>query len=111
MNKKELERIIKDSAKTHSVLRIKYKDKKDQDSIRNIEPYEIKGDKLWAYCRKKKGIRQFDLNKVSGAIVTKYTYFPKWPVKLNEESLEKSASHQYQIGNSLFGLYYEAEDE
>jgi predicted DNA-binding transcriptional regulator YafY len=117
MDKDELTGRIETSAKNKNVLRIKYTDLKDQASIRNVEPYEIRGDKLWAYCRKRKSIRQFDLNRIQQANVTKYTYFPKWPIKIGNDPLEKTASSSsytkwlYQIGNQAFGSYYNSELE
>lgn len=116
MIREELENKIKESAQNANVLRIKYTDVKDANSIRNVEPYEIKVDKLWAYCRKKKGIRQFDLNRIDNATVTKYPYYPKWPVKIGEddEAFTKAASIRYYLDNineKVFGSYSDAELE
>ena len=114
METKEIEQKIKDSAKDNKVLRIQYLDKKNEATIRNVEPYEIRNGKLWAYCRKKKGIRQFDLNRIQSARTTHYIYFPKWPVLLNETTLEKKAylnSYSYLIQDRLFGRYSDAQLE
>lgn len=100
---------IQKAAKNNKVLRIQYTDRKDDDSIRNVEPYEIRGDHLFAYCRKRKGIRRFDMNKMNSVKETQYTYMPKYPVKINEE-MKKTAStkYDYMIGNQCFGDYESA---
>lgn len=115
MDKQEAKALAKSSAKDSKVLRITYLDSKNQPSIRNVEPYEIRGDQLWAYCRKKKGIRQFNLNKIQKAKVTHYTYFPKWPVKMDDGLVKKASSNHeaqlYRIMSSVFGKYEDAELE
>jgi predicted DNA-binding transcriptional regulator YafY len=115
MDEDELTKIIKETAKHGKVLRIKYVNAKDENSIRNVEPYEIRNGKLWAYCRQKRGIRQFSMENIQSAKPTPYNYFPKWPVKLNEDALNKKASFDnpwdYHILEHLFGSYHNAEVE
>ena len=115
MEPNELDERIRQAAKDSKVLRIKYTNLKDETQTRNIEPYEIRDGKLWGYCRKKKGIRQFSLDRIQTARPTSYTYFPKWPVKINEDSLNKQASASnpwfYTLLEPVFGPYHEAELE
>lgn len=100
---------IRKAAENKKVLRVSYTDRKDDDSIRNIEPYEMRGDHLFAYCRKRKGIRRFDINKIGSLKETQYTFMPKYPIKMSD-SLEKKAStiYDYMIGNYCFGDYESA---
>lgn len=111
MDKEKTKEIIRQAAKGGKVMRIGYIDQKAEYSIRNVEPYEIRDGKLWAYCRKKKGIRQFSIDQIQSAKLTKYPYLPKWPVKINE-SMEKKAYEKwlYKIA-SCFGDYEDAELE
>ena len=114
MDKKEIRKKIKEGATQGQVLRITYKDSKGDVSKRNVEAYEIKNNHLWAYCRKRRSIRQFKLGNISHITVTKYSYLPKWPVKIKDDSLKKTASLSYEnwmykIGNMAFGNYEEAE--
>ena len=114
MDKKEIKKRIKEGATKGQVLRITYKDSKGDVSKRNVEPYEIKNNHLWAYCRKRRNIRQFKLGNISHVTITKYNYMPKWPVKIGNDTLKKTASVSYEkwlykIGNAAFGSYEEAE--
>ena len=114
MTKEELENIIHNAGEAQKVLRIRYRDKKDRVETRNVEPYEIKNDHLFAYCRKRKGIRQFHLERIESAKQTNYPYFPKWPIKLGE-AMDKTASQTnpwvYRIANLVFGDYYNPQVE
>lgn len=96
---------IEQAAREKHVLRLSYVDLKKQESIRNVEPYEIRNGMLWAYCRKKKGIRQFALDRIRSAKVTRYTYLPKYPDKITNP-LEKTAGLAFYV--PLFGPYANA---
>lgn len=98
-------REIEQAAKEKRVLRISYVDLKKQESIRNVEPYEVRNGKLWAYCRKKKGIRQFELDRIRSAKVTRYAFLPKYPDKITTP-FEKIAN--YRFSNIWFGDYANA---
>jgi predicted DNA-binding transcriptional regulator YafY len=112
MEQNDIRAAIDQSAKENRVLRIKYTNQKDETQFRNVEPYEYKGDHLFAYCRKKKNVRRFDLKKIESAKLTSYTYFPKWPVKIGQTDLTKTAAfnnpYLYTILTSLFGSYNNA---
>lgn len=73
---------ISQAARERKLLKISYIDKKKIHTTRTVEPYEIKGGKLWAYCVAKNGIRQFDVNQIIQAVVTEKTFEPRYPVKL-----------------------------
>lgn len=114
MERDVLTKQIHDAGQNRHVLRIVYKDKQDRVQIRNVEPYEIKNDHLFAYCRKRKGIRQFHLDRIQKAKPTAYTYFDKWPVKLGEDFKKVASSinpWHYAIPTSVFGSYYNAQVE
>ena len=71
---------IKEAADTNTILLITYADASNQPSIRTVEPYEIKGDTLFAYCRVKEGIRAFKLNRIQSAELHLGQYEPRFPV-------------------------------
>lgn len=112
MDQAKLRSTIEQAAKDNRVLRICYTNKKDETQYRNVEPYEFKDTQLMAYCRKKKGVRRFDLGKIESAKLTSYDYFPKWPIKIGAEPLNKTASFNnrfsYTVLESLFGPYHNA---
>lgn len=110
MDNEKAREAIRQAAKDGKALRISYIDRNAEYSIRNVEPYEIRNGKLWAYCRKKKGIRQFDISGIQSAKITRYPYLPKWPVKL--DGMEKQAYDHwlYKIA-ACFGDYESAELE
>lgn len=71
---------IKEAADTNTILLITYADASNQPSIRTVEPYEIRDDTLFAYCRVKNGIRAFKLNRIQGAELHLGQYEPRFPV-------------------------------
>lgn len=95
---------IKDAAKKKRVLRLAYRDLKGNTSIRNVEPYELRGNRIYAYCRKRKSIRQFDLSRISSAKMTHYAYLPKYPIRMNE-TLTKTASVRLALATQWFGPF------
>lgn len=112
MQKEEKEKVIHEAGKNQRVLRIQYRDKLNRVGFRNVEPYEIKNDHLFAYCRKRKSVRQFNLDRIEAIKPTPYMYFAKWPIKLGE--LQKEAIYNpwlYKIASMTFGDYYSAQVE
>lgn len=101
-------KVFEDAADAGKTVRITYTDAKGDTSTRNVEPYEIRGTKLWAYCRKKKGIRQFDMNKIEKAKQTSYMYIPKWDVKMSEGQEKTAAFYTNALKDKLFGRYENA---
>jgi len=101
-------KIFEDAAQAERTVRITYTDVKGDTSVRNVEPYEIRGNKLWAYCRKKKGIRQFDMNKIEKAKQTQYVYLPKWDIKMNDGLEKKASFYTNPLKDMLFGEYEKA---
>ena len=102
-----MDELIRKAGRDRRVLRIRYTDKSGNRSERNIEPYEIRDGKLWGYCRKRRGIRQFDLSKVENPRVTRHTFIPKYPVTF-DDGIKKSAAYRMQVGEHLFGAYEDA---
>ena len=49
-------------------LRFTYEDSKGEVTQRHVEPYEIKGDRLFAHCLDRDSIRQFKIEKMEGVI-------------------------------------------
>lgn len=68
------------AANEGKILNITYRDSKGNISTRDTEPYEIKGDSYYAFCRDKSGIRAFVIDNIVSAIVTDSNYSPRWPV-------------------------------
>lgn len=68
----------------NKVVEIKYVDSKGKESVRTVEPYEIKASKeggkdpsLFAWCLTKDNIRQFKLSQMRAARVTDNTFEPR----------------------------------
>ncbi len=80
-NNEILANIVKAAMENKTVI-ITYKDKKGDMTERETEPYEVRGDKYWGYCKDKNSIRQFSLLNVTNARITQNTYIPRWEVKI-----------------------------
>lgn len=78
---------IINSATERNELKIRYRDKSNQLTIRSVEPYEIKNGKLFAYDIDKGGIRAFSTHNIEAAIQTDAPYEPRFPVKINSSIL------------------------
>lgn len=71
---------IKLAAESQTLLQITYVDAKGKPSIRTIEPYELKDDKLFAHCTVKNSIRAFNLNRIQSAELHLNEYSPRYPI-------------------------------
>lgn len=115
MDQDELRQTIQQAAEKNKVIRIRYTNKKDETQYRNVEPYEFKGNHVMAYCRKKQGIRRFDMAQIHSIKVLNTSFFPKWPVKITADEREKTASFmnpwRYRILEPVFGPYNQADVE
>lgn len=100
--------VFEEAARNRNTVRMTYTDAKGDVTTRNVEPYEIRGNKLWAYCRKKKGIRQFDMNKIDKAKPTKNIFIPKWDIKMNEGQEKIASFYTNGLKDMLFGEYEKA---
>ena len=49
-------------------IRFEYVDRDGNITDRHVEPYEIKGDRLWAHCLEHGEIRQFKIESMSNVI-------------------------------------------
>lgn len=74
MNRK----IILDAIQDNKIVRIRYADRNGNISVRNTEPYEIKGDKYYGYCLEKNGIRSFTMQSIMSASMTGETFTPRF---------------------------------
>lgn len=72
--------VIRDSAYNLVVLKIHYVDSIGKLSVREVEPYEIKDNKLWAFCLEKQSIRQFSLTGITDARKTSQPFTPRFPI-------------------------------
>ncbi len=63
-------------------IMINYSDSNGVPSVREVEPYELTGNSLFAYCVTKGGIRNFKLDGISSAETTNKTFVPKWEMKI-----------------------------
>lgn len=96
MNRQELKELLKrrnptnpeflntiiNSASTLNTVMLSYIDKEGVITEREVEPYEMKDGKLWAYCMVKQSIRQFDFGNIVNAVGTTRNFNPRWPVKI-----------------------------
>lgn len=90
---------IKNSANNKNMVFIKYKDKKGDITTRYVEPYEIKGNDLWAYDPVKDSIRRFKVKNIKSVKTTNKIYEPRWEIKMGkeqfyEEQIYKEAGEQ-----------------
>lgn len=74
--------IMQQAARERRLLEITYVDAKGKQSIRKVEPYEIKDGKLFAHCVDKNGIRAFKLDNLVSGRITDDTFEPRHDVKL-----------------------------
>ena len=63
---------------THRIIKIGYIDKKGARSLRLVEPYEIKNNKLYAYCLEKRATRAFIISNINSVEVTDKNFTPRW---------------------------------
>jgi predicted DNA-binding transcriptional regulator YafY len=80
--KQDIFKAIQESAKTQRLLSISYVDSKGIASVREVEPYEIRDNSLFAFCRKANNIRRFNLDQVVQAQVSDNLFIPRFPFKL-----------------------------
>lgn len=73
---------IHKAARHRRLLRITYTDSKGVPTSREVEPYEIKDGKLYAWCLSANSIRAFKLTSIALAQVTDNTFDPRFPVKI-----------------------------
>lgn len=73
---------ITKAGRERKLVTIRYIDRKGDTTVRDVEPYEFKDDKFWAYDVTQHGIRQFKLDKIVSASKTNITFVPRFPIKL-----------------------------
>ena len=76
-----LDLIIREG-RANRVVEIAYTDSKGFPTIREIEPYELRGNDLYGYCLSRNSIRRFDINKITNVRATGRSFSPKWPIQL-----------------------------
>lgn len=70
--------ILNEAIKNNQIISISYVDKKGNRSERKVEPYEIKGGKLYAYCLEKNSIRAFIITAISSPVATGEKFTPRF---------------------------------
>jgi predicted DNA-binding transcriptional regulator YafY len=77
--------VIQSGASKQKKIRFNYVDDKGKFSARTVEPYEIKGNLLYAFCDKGQGIRGFKLAAISSASLSEESFEPRFPIKIAGE--------------------------
>ena len=80
-NENTIKNIVR-GAMEQKIVSIQYRDAKGMVTTRDTEPYEMRDNKYWGYCRDKNSIRQFNMENVLSATVTDNKYAPRWEVKI-----------------------------
>lgn len=73
---------ITDAMKETKLLRITYTDSKNNQTVRTVEPYEVKDGKLFAFCTQKKGIRAFHITNIQSVTKLPQGFEPRFPIVL-----------------------------
>lgn len=73
---------IAKAATDQTCLNLFYQDKEQNVTERLVEPYELKDGKLFAYCRKREGIRAFKLENIVSAQKTSQIYDARFPIQI-----------------------------
>jgi len=73
---------IKKAGNNKNLLKIWYTDKKGDSTMRLTEPYEIRGDDYFGYCKLRNNIRRFKIKNINQANLSKKTYEPRWDIKV-----------------------------
>lgn len=76
-----LSEIIK-GAKSSKTIVVSYRSKGSGLTTREVEPYEIKDNKLFCYCLNKNSVRCFLLDNILDAVCTDNKYSPRFPIKI-----------------------------
>ena len=71
---------IEKAARQKTLLQISYTDAEGNSTIRIVEPYEIRGDSLFAFCHARNEIRRFKMYNISGAVVLRQKFNPQWEI-------------------------------
>lgn len=74
--------VIHEAGQKLKLLNINYRKKDGSITTRIVEPYSIRGDKLYAYCTHSQGMRSFIVNNISSASLLDRGYSPRWPVEV-----------------------------
>lgn len=76
---------IKNSMVNTLKLQITYRKIDGTESMRTVEPYEIKSGGLFAFDGEMKGdkprIKNFKLSNIVSAVVTDEKFEPRWPIQ------------------------------
>lgn len=73
-----IEGTVNKAIRESKVAILSYVDAKGKPSVREVECYEIKGDKLYAHCLVRNGIRAFTLSNVSSLKLKDETFTPRF---------------------------------
>ena len=78
---------IMNGAKEKKLIAIRYRNKDNGLSVRNVEPYELKDGKLFAYDPEKGSIRAFFTQNIEAAVLTDEDFEPRYPIKILNTTL------------------------
>lgn len=71
---------ISEAARKKQKVRIRYRDKTNNVTERETEPYEFKNGRYFG-CTES-GIRGFNIDSIISAEFMNETFMPKWPIKI-----------------------------
>lgn len=74
--------LVKEAAQENRLLEISYIDGKGKQSIRKVEPYEIKDGKLFTHCTQANGTRAFNIDNIVSVRKTDDTFVPRFDIKI-----------------------------
>lgn len=74
--------VIQSAARENVLLEITYVDGKGKQSIRKVEPYEIKDGRLYTHCTQANGTRAFNLDNITSGRKTADEFEPRFPIKI-----------------------------
>jgi len=78
----DFNKAVKEAAKNRVLLDITYRDGKGVISDRRTEPYELKDGSYFGYDVNKQGIRNFKLDGITDAVVTKIPFIAQWEIQI-----------------------------
>lgn len=82
MTYEEKVEILRQGGRQNLLVELSYFDKKYDQTLRHVEPYEFKGDGVYAFCHLRQGIRLFKIEQMENVRLTSEPFVPRWPIKV-----------------------------
>ena len=82
MDKAKIKLLLQRGGRSHKLVKILYNDSKGDITTRLVEPYEFRGNGVYAFCHLRDEIRFFKLNNIKSIEVTETSFEPKFPIKV-----------------------------